>query len=316
MTLRTIALALMSPLLVAQQVAQPPRFGASTSVVRLEVNVTDARGPVRGLRAEDFVVVDNGVVVQPVSVDETSDVPLDLVLVVPPLSAVTLIAEDKVVPVSAGISAVSRYVEPRDRASVLLAGAPPSRLREFVFGPPDLDLSDLAVGTDSAPFDAIAAGLGDLTNPTPARRRALVAFTNAVDPRSTVSFEQLMEAVRRVDLTLVLFGTHIRVHHVVHGQARKSGGGKLGPAVQADVADNVFPDHLRQLAKRTGGLAVDLGEGDPAASVADTLRWLRTRYVLSYTPAPGKGWHQVGVSVKRRGVMVDVREGYWVNQER
>lgn len=317
MSSRTAICALVAPLLVAPlpvalQISQAPRFDASTSVVRLEVSVTDDDGPVRGLLAKDFVVVDNGVVQAP-SVEETTDVPLDLAVVVPPLPAVALIAKDKVTAVAAGISTMFRSIEDRDRASVLLAGGPPSRLREFVLGPPAIDLSALAGGVEWAPFDAMAVGLRDIADRNPNRRRVLVAFTNAVDSRSTVSYEQLLEAVRRADLTLALFGTHVRVHQEVSIQASKSGGGKIGPVVRADIYTDVFPDSLRQLAKRTGGLAVDLGDGDPERSVTDVLRWLRTRYVLSFSTPAGKGWHQIGVTVRRRGVKVNVREGYWVD---
>lgn len=310
--MRAIVLALLGFVLFAPQVAQPPRFGASTSVVRLEVNVTDDRGPVRALRAEDFIVIDNGVR-QTVVVEETVDVPLDLVVVVPPLPAVTLIAEDEVAHVSAGISAVFHDIEARDRASVFLAGAPPSRLREFEFGPPDLKPEAFSSGADSAPYDAIAVGLRDLAARTPGRRRALVVFTNAVDSRSTVSFEHLMAAVPRAELTLILFGTHVRVLQVVGIQARRSGGGPIGPAVSSRIDGHIFPERLHQLAKRTGGLAVNLGAGDPTKLVADILRWLRTRYLLSYTPPPAKGWHQVGVTVNRRGVSVNTRDGYRVD---
>lgn len=308
--MRAIVLVL-SPLLLAQQVPQPPRFGASTSVVRLEVNVTDDRGPVRALRARDFIVIDNGVR-QTVTVEETSDVPLDLVVVVQPLPSVVLIAENEVAPVFAGISALFQHIEARDRASVFLAGAPPSRLRAFEFGPPDVARDSLAFGADAAPYDAIVLGLRDLAARTPGRRRTLVAFTNAVDSRSTASFEQLMEALPREELTLVLFGTHVRVVQSTGIQARRVSGMPIGDPVVGSIQSDIFPARLHQLAKRTGGKAVNLGDGDPARLVADILQWLRTRYLLSYTPPPGKGWHQVGVTVNRRGVTVNTREGYWV----
>lgn len=309
--MRAIVVALMSPLLFAQQAAQPPRFGASTSLVRLEVNVTDEHGPVRALRAEDFIVIDNGVR-QTVVVEETADVPLDLVLVVPPLPAVVLIAEDQAARVSAGISAMFRHIEARDRASVFLAGAPPSQLRGFEFGPPEIEPALLGSGADAAPYDAIAAGLRDLATPTPGRRRALVAFTNAADARSTVSFDTLIQAVPRAELPLVLFSTLVRVSQTASAVALKPGGQRIGDRVTAHITGYVFPARVQQLAKRTGGVAVNLGDGSPDALVADTMRWLRTRYVLSYTPPLGKGWHQVGVTVKRRGVLVNARDGYWV----
>ena len=41
--------------------------------------------------------------------------------------------------------------------------------------------------------------------------------------------------------------------------------------------------------------------------------WLRWRYVISYEPPAGKGWHPVTVKVNRRGARVSTREGYFVD---
>jgi hypothetical protein len=306
------AVAVVAALFVIQLPGQVPRFGTETSLVRLDVSVLDARGPVRGLRAEDFVVIDNGVR-QTVTVEEAADVPLDLALVVPPLPAVRLIAEDQVARVSAALSALLHQVEDRDRASVILAGAPPTRLRGLENGPPSFGLAVFERGADAAPFDAIAAGIRDIADPTLGRRRALIAFTNAADARSTVSFDMLVDAAQRADIRLVLVGTLVRVEQTFGISARTTTGTQIGDPIHGTVSGLVFPARLQQLAKRTGGVAVNLGSADPAVLIADILDWLRTRYVLSYTPPAGKGWHTVGVSVNRRDVQIFTRDGYCVD---
>jgi hypothetical protein len=81
------------PLGLAITGQQPPQFRTSTSLVRLEVAVTNERGAVRALRPEEFEVLDSGSR-QAISVEESTDVPLDLVLVAQPVASVAYTSLD------------------------------------------------------------------------------------------------------------------------------------------------------------------------------------------------------------------------------
>ena len=122
--------------------AQQPQFRASVSLVRLDVSVTDDGGPVRGLTADDFTVEDSGSR-QTIRVEEAVDAPLDLVLVAPPISSVAYTSADQVSRVTAGLSAFLARVQDRDRLGVVLASAPPTRLRALDFGRPAFDTGAL-----------------------------------------------------------------------------------------------------------------------------------------------------------------------------
>jgi hypothetical protein len=76
---------------------------------------------------------------------------------------------------------------------------------------------------------------------------------------------------------------------------------------------SVFPASLQPLARRTGGITVNLGAGDPARMIEEMFTWLRTTYLISYSPPAGKGSHAVSVKVNRRGAKVTAREGYFVD---
>jgi len=304
--MRTVITILLWPLVVATSV---PQFRTSVSVVRLEVSVTDADGAVRGLSASDFVVLDNGMQ-QSISVEESADGPLDLVLVAPPLASVAYIAGDQVARVSSGLSSFFESVQEGDRLGVIVADAPPRLLQAPGTGPHTLTVQSFTGGPHSAPFDAIAAGLrlfGDSS-----QQKALVAFTNAADFRSIVTFEALAAHVRKLGPSLILVGAPVRVDDEVHVRASTSTGMSIGDSVTGVVSGFVFPETLTALAKRTGGLTVNLGDGDPAVLVREMVTWLRRRYVVSYMPPPAKGWHSVQVSVKRSNAKVAVRDGYFV----
>ena len=301
---------------------QQPQFKASVSAVRLEVSVTDERGAVRGLERDDFIVHDNGVR-QVVRIEESADAPLDLVLVAQPLSSVTytsgrlirdeaaFVDTEQVSRVTAGLSAFLAAVQERDRLGVVLASAPPTRLRSLDFGRPSFDVAAFAGGNYAAPFDAITAALREFTESD--RRRALVAFTNAADFRSIVRFTALAEMARRLGPQFVLVGTPIKVDEATDASAMTGSGRQIGETVRGSVSGSILPASLQLLARRTGGITVNLGSGDPSRLVEGMFSWLRTQYVISYEPPAGKGWHPVKVTVNRRGAKVTVREGYFVD---
>jgi len=286
------------------------QFKASTSLVRLEVSVTDDRGAVQGLRAEDFVVEDRELR-QTVQVDASVDTPLDLVLVVQPLNAVAYTSSEQASRLAPGVSSFLDHVEERDRLGVFTGGAPPTRLRAFALGRASFDLESFVGGQYAAPFDAMASALREF--PPSDRRQALVAFTNAVDFRSIIEFDTLADMARRLGPAFVLVSAPILVKDMIFSAAEGPGGRSMGVPVEATVSGYLFPRTLQLLANRTGGITVNLGDGDPKVLIKDMFTWLRTRYVISYTPPPGKGWHPVSVKVNRRGATVTAREGYFVD---
>ena len=197
-----------------------------------------------------------------------------------------------------------------DRLGIVLAGTPPTRLRQLDFGRPAFDAAAMVGGSYSAPFDAIVAAMQEFEGSD--RRRALVAFTNAADFRSAIGFESLVRLTRRLGPAFVLVGTPVAVQQDVAAQPIRQDGTVLGDRVVATVSGSVFPVHLRSLADATGGIIVNLGSGEPTTLIAETFVWLRSRYLLSYEPPAGKGWHPVNVTVKRRGATVTARPGYFV----
>jgi len=300
-------LALMLPLSIAAM-AQQPQFRTAISQVRLEVSVTDARGAVRGLRATDFVVEDAGRR-QVVEVEEVVDAPLDLVLVAPPLSTVAFIAADQTTRVEIGLKAFLARVEGRDRLGVVVASAPPRRLRSLAVSASSFDVAELRKGDESysTSFDAIALGLRVFDDAE--RRRALVAFTQATDFRSVITLDGVAELAGRLGPPFVLVGVPVNVQRDVRASAVTTGGKELD-SVTGHVSGSVFPAALERLARRSGGVAINLGSDAPAKLMDEMFAWLRTHYVLTYKLPPGSGWHPVNVRANRRGVKVRVREGY------
>ena len=247
----------------------------------------------------------------PVADDRCQQVDVRRVVLVLGDTARCIIDTDQIARVSAGLSAFLNQVQQRDRLGVMLAAAPPTRLRSLEFGRPAIDVSVFAGENYAAPFDAIAAAMREFTGSD--RRRALVAFTNAADFRSIIRFGALAEMARRLGPQFVLVGTPIKVDEAVNASAMTSSGRQIGDTVSGVVSGSILPATLQLLARRTGGITLNLGSGEPSRLIEAMFTWLRTQYVVSYEPPAGKGWHPVSVTVNRRGAKVTVRDGYFVD---
>ncbi len=292
------------------QASQQPVFRSGASLVRFDVTVTDSRGPVRGLTARDFTVRDSGTV-QTVTVQEVADAPLDVVAVVQPFTSISRTSKEQGRPLSAAVSALLGLLEDRDRAGVLMANAPPARVRPLAAGRPEVSLEQLSGEPDAALYDTISAALGEF--PTTDRRQVLVVFSNGADFRSTVSPEALAAQARRLGPAFILVGAPFRIETRMGFKAETPAGMPIGDGIIATVAGGVFPATLRSLAHRTGGVLIDLGNGQPGALMKAAIEWMRTRYVVSYEPPSLKGWHPVSVQVSRKNATVTTREGYVID---
>lgn len=292
------------------QATQQPTFRSTITYVRLEVSVTDEHGPVRKLREKDFVVTDSGST-QAVTVQELADAPLDVVVVAQPLRSISQTSQQQGPPIWTALSAFVGHLEDRDRLGVLTANAPPTRVRPLTFGKPDLDRGQFSGGQYAAVFDTITAALGEFV-PTD-RRQVLVVFCNGTDFRSTVSFEALAAKARRLGPAFVLVGAPARIVQQFGVSGQTTTGVPVGDPITVTVAGNLFPSTLSLLARRTGGITIDLGKGSPADLMKDAIEWMRTRYVLSYELPARTGWHPVSVRVNRKNATVVTRDGYSVD---
>jgi hypothetical protein len=285
------------------------RFATTTALVRFDVNVSDGRGPIRGLTVADFEVRDNGVR-QDVHVQETNDGPLDVVVVGQPLPAVAVTSSEQAGRLRLALDALLARVETTDRLGVIVASAPPWRLRALLPGTGGVSVEAFLRGSDSAVFDAAAVAMGECRESE--RQCVVVLFSSGADFRSTVSFDRLAFLAQRLGPAFVSVSSPIRVAERVGVSAETRGGISL-EATEARVSGFVFPRTLVLLSKLTGGLTVDLGRGDPVVLIADLLARLRTHYVVTWEPTPVSGWHPVTVKVARKGASVVAREGYRVD---
>jgi len=288
--LAIIAAGLLSVSLLAR--SQAPSFRATTDTVLVPVLVTDATGPVRGLSATDFELLDNAVP-QVVSVSAIESRPIDVTLV---LDASASVSGRPMAQFTSYVNRIATSLQPTDRWRLFTFG---SRLVQVLSEQPGgtaptFSLTD--VGGTTAFYDALLAAL--ISASSGDRPQLVFAFTDGADNMSFNGPDRVMALAARSGATLYVRLTQPR---------------GLAPSLLLPYLPRPDLRALRDLTDRTGGAVstVDPGDALPKAFV-DVLGNFRMRYLLTYTPtnADAAGWHDIVVRTKKAGQSVRARNGY------
>jgi Ca-activated chloride channel family protein len=262
------------------------QFVSSVNLVEVYVSVTGPDGaPVLNLTRDDFVVTEDG---QPQTIGAfiAGDAPLSVALSIDRSFSMT---GPRLALARSAAHVFLGELRPGDRTMLLAIGS-----EVEVLAPLSADrtaqheaLARLTAWGTTSLHDAIVAGL-DAIQPAEGRS-ALVVLSDGDDRYSRASAADVVELARRSD---------VLVYPIALGERR--------------------PPLFAELAALTGGRSFHLR--DPQR-LTDTLRAvardLRHQYLLGYTPsrpiaAGGSAWRSIRVSVKRPGVTVRARDGYFV----
>jgi Ca-activated chloride channel homolog len=280
----TIATALvLTPNLALTQSAT---FSSRVEAVRVDVLVTDGGGPVRGLGARDFEVLDNGV---PQQIDLVSfdEIPMNVVLAFDMSDSIAGERRDRLV---SGAAALLDALKNDDQAALITFN--------HVIGLGARLTSDFAAvqaalakesGTgETSLIDGAYAGM--VVGESDVGRALLIVFSDGVDTASWLLPEKVLETARRSAVV----------------------------AYAVSVRSRVKPEFLEDLTSLTGGRLFEVERTQNLESVfLRVLDEFRHRYLVSYTPrgVSRDGWHRLDVRVKRRAT-VKARPGYLASGDR
>jgi VWFA-related protein len=260
--------------------SQQPTFSTRVEAVRVDVLVTDARGPVRGLGPADFEIRDNGVA-QHVDLVSFDQIPLNVVLA---LDMSASVAGDRLVRLRSAGDAILGALKPGDQGALVTFSHVVRLAAKLSTDIPSvrnaLTRADGDGGTAliDGVFTGIVAGQSD------AGRELLVVFTDGLDISSWLPADRVLEVAKRSDVV----------------------------AYAVSVRSPAKPEFLRDLTSFTAGrlFEVDKTENLDAVFVG-ILEEFRQRYLVSFTPrgVAREGWHKLDVRVKRGGA-VKARPGY------
>ena len=258
------------------------------NLVELYVTVTDSSGRVvRGLRQEDFQVLESGKPQAPSRFELVENLPLTLGFAI-----------------DTSISMASSLIEAERAATGFLQGIMRPRDRAFAIGfaqypylvmPPTDDvealsqaLAGLRANGRTAVYDGVITGLYYLRSTQ--GQRALVVLTDGDDNSSGTPWSNTLEYARRSGVTIFPVGLNI---------------GNLALDVRSK---------LGELAEATGGKAFYISRAEELTGVYDEIEQeLRSRYFLAFNSqlkADDLGFRPVEVKVKR-GLKARTARGYY-----
>jgi Ca-activated chloride channel family protein len=306
-----------------RQSGQGFSFSTGVDLIGVTATVTDRQGRfVPGLRAEDFVITENGTA-QTISQFEAERVAVSLGLV---LDTSGSMAGEKM---SAAQAAVGRFVHdllgPGDEMFLYRFDNAPVLLQDWTEDRRALVRRLAAVRPDggTAMYDAVAEAV-PLAAQGSRAKKALVLISDGNDTDSVVSLRDVRQLIRESEVLVYAIGIDGAGGGAVRTlplpipgrpQIRLPWPGRPAPprGTSGAATESVNAGALRQITDDSGGrteivrAARDL---DPAtARIADELS---QQYFLGYVstlPKDGR-WHTIDVRVRRGDYIVRARKGY------
>ena len=317
---------LVVALAVSLILPQRPAFRSGVDLVSVDVSVTQGLTPVRGLRAENFQLTDNGIPqdVESVSLDSR---PISVMLVLDTSDSVA--GEELAHLIDAGRQVV-RALRPDDRAALITFSE-----QVLVSVPLTSDLAsvDRALGGlkgfgATSMNDAIHVAMN--IRPTDTSRPVILVFSDGADNLSWSSAASLVDEAKNAGV--VIHAIELRgeqpaglrqmnpasqVQGVFSGGAGLVNGGAARPTSPALLAQGFVNGTplLQALTLEAGGRVWSAkSSGDLKGLFTHALEEMRARYTLTYTPkgAPQEGWHTLKVTLKNARGEVTARPGYFV----
>ena len=277
-------------------------FRSGVDVVALNVTVLDPQAKLlAGISRDKFTVFEDGIR-QEIAYFETSEVPLDLALLVD--SSVSM--QSKLAFVKQAASGFVDTLRAGDRAAVFAFNSYVRPLQAFT---PDREAVRTAIQATTAAggtalYNAVYVALRafDKADDGQVRRRAIVVLTDGEDTASLLSFDDMLAEAKKAGVTIYTIGLHAESPGVYVAQQQRN------YFSTADFA-------MRQLARETGAKAffpTDLRSLSEA--YAEIGRELATQYAIGYVsrnPMRNGAFRRVTVRVADTpGAVPRTRTGY------
>jgi Ca-activated chloride channel homolog len=266
--------ALALPGLAREAEQQAPVFRSGAALVSVNVTVTDGRSLVRGLAADDFLVYEDGVQ-QDIQFFESSDVPLDLILLIDTSSSM----RDRMHVVHDAASGFMRSLRDEDRGAVVTFGDNVQVVQRLTA---DQAAIDRAIrGTQghgsTVLHNALYIALKEFARKAydggEVRRQAFAVLSDGQDTASVLSFDDVMDEVRRSGV--MIYTINLRSETVPI------------PRLQRAFEESAFG--LRRLARESGGQAFTVDHvGELHEVYAGIAEELASQYSIGYVPSNGE----------------------------
>jgi Ca-activated chloride channel homolog len=262
------------PGLAREMEQQAPVFRSGAALVSVNVTVTDGRSLVRGLRAEDFIIYEDGVR-QDIQFFESSDVPLDLILLIDTSSSM----RENMRVVHEAASGFMGSLRADDRGAVVTFGdnvqiaqaltSDKAAIERAIHGTKGYGSTVLhnALYIALREFGRKAYESGEV------RRQAFAVLSDGQDTASVLPFDDVMDEVRRSGVMIYTINL----------------GPEAPPIARLQRAFEESAFGLRRLARESGGQAFTARQvGELHTIYAGIAEELASQYSIGYVPSNGQ----------------------------
>lgn len=276
---------------------QTPTFGAQVTSIFIDVFATNDDRMIPGLRAQDFVLRDDGIP-RRFELVPADSLPIRLILA---FDTSFSVKGPKLERLQSAALTLLGGLRSQDEAGLIVFSeevawpAPLSsdheRVRNAIRG--------LRASGATAVYDGL---LSALLMPQSAMRTLVVLFSDGEDNTSWIDDARMRKLVERFNALIYVVA--------VRSEDFRSGFQKGDARVEA-----TYVKSLRTIAEITGGSLIVVDSADTiAAAFAEIMERMKSRYVLRYEPEddPTPGWHRLDVTLKSKKGKVRGRTGYWV----
>lgn len=277
--------------------AQQATFSTGVNVVNVLVTVRDKQGQlVRDLAKNDFTLEEDGRVQTIRYFSAQAGEPLTIGLLVDVSgSQRTVLAEQR----RASRQFLDQVLrKPQDQAFFIRFDRQVEVLQDLSLL--DLDTKKNSVG-GTALYDAIVFAARRIAGQ--AGRKALIVLSDGYDTSSSASLREAVETAQRADA--LVYTIRFLDRDVFAFQVPASQGGSPVPREGRKA--------LERIAKETGGTYFDLTAVETLDKIYARMdEELRNQYSLGFTPVGNRpGYRKIRISVKRKGLSVQARDGYF-----
>jgi VWFA-related protein len=299
---RTVLLGLLTKAWAQQQ----PTFSADVKVVSLLATVHDKDDRVvKNLTADDFVLLEDGVVQKIRYFSQETSLPLTIGLLVDTSRSQTAVLEQER---RASYTFLDRVLrEDRDRAFVAHFDERVEIVQDLTSSRSELEsaLQQLRIPGHYATliFSAVRE-CSEQVMRKQSGRKAFILLTDGVEYRDKTSIGTAIEFAQRADTILysIRFSDPIHVYRPVRAAvlSAASARGKAG---------------LARMARETGGALFEVSKHETIEAIyAQIEESLRNQYSIGYTPERPAGvdaYHKIKLTAKDSTLSVHTREGYY-----
>jgi Ca-activated chloride channel family protein len=283
----------------ALRAQEPPEITLRVDVrlIRVLANVKNQSGSlVGGLDREEFEIFDNGVQQEIAVFERSTQLPLQVaVLLDISATVITQLKKEKEATLEFA-KALFAEGNPEDRLALIAFNHHVDLLTGFTnqLSRIQAALRWIKAGSGTALYDAIYLASEQLE--LREGRKVIIVVTDGGDTASYKKFPDCLQAAHRAQAAVF----PIVVNPVTNDPGRNVGG----------------ENAMQLLAERTGGRVLTPRNFDLLlASYQEILRDLRTQYLLGFYPRGVEGakhpFHRLDVKVKRPGLVVSARSGYY-----